>query len=403
MSLDKSKVSDPLEMYKNSPYRLRLRYMLSLLITVLLLEGAMLGHIYPDTDYLFHIQAAEVMARGAEVDFPHRLYHHTTIVLHSLMPWASFYAAGILTSLIAYGVLAAAIATSLHRQLRGRRPWLAVGLALGLMFTAPILILNLQGSGLYFGYLHPFTYHNPTSTLMRPLALITFLYVAYALVSPVAAWGQIALAAFVSLLLSNAKPNYSLALLPVAGLGMVYRLGRRLFVDLKMMVAILGVITFFLVLQYLTTFNSGGASTGLGIEPFALLQERGFSIPIILINYALSIAFPSAILVLYWPSARRDALLMLAWACFVVGVFYALAVVELGTRRTDNNFYWSGEITLFLLFFASIHFWLRQMGGRFDLSARRAQIAMVVWGLHIVSGFYWYVVQLLTTPVYNAW
>lgn len=390
---------------KVTGHSIRLPFLpLGILLIVMFVFGAiMLTHIYMDTDYLFHIQAAEAITRSVEVDFPHRLYHWFTIGLHSLLPGTNFYVAGIGVGLISYLLLASVVMVSLHRQLRGRRPWLALALTLGLMLTAPILILNLQGSGLYFGYLHPFTYHNPTSTLMRPLALITFLYVAYALVSPVAAWGQIALAAFVSLLLSNAKPNYSLALLPVAGLGMVYRLGRRLFVDLKMMVAILGVITFFLVLQYLTTFNSGGASTGLGIEPFALLQERGFSIPIILIKYALSIAFPSAILVLYWPSARRDALLMLAWACFVVGVFYALAVVELGTRRTDNNFYWSGEITLFLLFFASIHFWLRQMGGRFDLSARRAQIAMVVWGLHIVSGFYWYVVQLLTTPVYNAW
>ena len=96
-------------------------------------------------------------------------------------------------------------------------------------------------------------------------------------------------------------------------------------------------------------------------------------------------------------------MLMLAWACFVLGAFYALCVVELGARMKDMNFYWSGEVTLFLLFFASLHFWLRQMGGRFDLSTRRAQIALFVWGLHVISGVYWYVVQLATTPVYNAW
>jgi hypothetical protein len=178
---------------------------------------------------------------------------------------------------------------------------------------------------------------------------------------------------------------------------------RRWFVDLKVLVAVFGVLTFFLVFQYVTTFNTGGASQGLGIQPFVLLQHRGISLPTILIRQAFSIVFPVALLVLYWSSARRDTLLMLAWGCFVLGAFYALAVVELGERFKDNNFYWSGEITLFLLFFASVHFWLRQMGGRFDLSTRRARIAMLLWGLHIASGVIWYLVQLLTTPVYNAW
>lgn len=403
MSLDQNKTSDSLETYKNSPYRLRLRYMLTLLITVLVLEGVMLGHIYPDTDYLFHIQASELMAQGAEVDFPHRLYHYITIAIHALIPWASFYAAGLLTAMIAYAVLAAAMATSLHRQMRGRRPWTAVLLTLALLLTAPILILNLQPPGLYFGYQHPFTYHNPTSTLMRPLALITFLYAASALVPPVATWGQVAVAAVLSVLLNNAKPNYSLALLPVAGLISAYRLVRRLFVDWKMMAVILGVIIFFLGLQYLTTFDGEGASQGLAFQPFALLQERGFSMPIILAKQGLSIVFPVAILVLYWSSARRDSLLMLAWGCFLAGAFFTLALVELGRRRIHNNFYWSGEITLFLLFFASVHFWLRYMGGRFDLSTRRSQIAMVLWGLHILGGVYWYMAQIMTTPVYNIW
>ncbi len=400
---DTTKPQEAMMAYKNSPYRLRLRYMLVLLITVVVLEGVMVAHIYPDTDYLFHIQAAEAISKGVEVDFPHRLFHYITITIHAVIPWASFYAAGLLTALIAYSVLAAALAISFHRQLRGRRPWIAVGLALGLMLTAPILLLNPQGQGLYYGYLHPFTYHNPTSTLMRPLALIVFLYVACALLPPVATWGQIAAAAMVTILLSNAKPNYSLALLPVAGLLALYRLTRRLFIDLKILAVILGVIVFFLVIQYMATFNSGGASIGLAVRPLFLLHLRGFSLAAIVVKQALSVVFPLVVLGLYWPLARRDSMLMLAWGIFIVGAFYALCLVELGSRLTDNNFYWSGEITLFLLFFASVHFWLRQMGGRFDLSSRRAQLTLIFWGLHIVSGVYWYAAQLLTTPVYNAW
>ena len=87
----------------------------------------------------------------------------------------------------------------------------------------------------------------------------------------------------------------------------------------------------------------------------------------------------------------------------LVGAFYTLALVELGRRRVHNNFYWSGEVTLFILFFASVHFWLRYMGGRFDLSTRKSQIALFLWGLHIAGGIYWYIAQLLTTPVYNIW
>ena len=50
MTFEQNKVSHSLETYKNSPYRLRRVYLLALLIIVLVVEGSMLIHIYPDTD-----------------------------------------------------------------------------------------------------------------------------------------------------------------------------------------------------------------------------------------------------------------------------------------------------------------------------------------------------------------
>jgi hypothetical protein len=157
-----------------------------------------------------------------------------------------------------------------------------------------------------------------------------------------------------------------------------------------MLLAIIGMMLLLLGAQYFSTFNTGGASTGVAVKPFAFLMRRGFGVPEILAKHFLSIVFPVAVLTLYWNKARRDAFIGLAWVVFLFGTSFELLVVELGDRVDHGNFYWTGEITLFVLFFASLHFWLRAMEGRLDFKSPRARIVWVIGALHLLSGMLWY-------------
>lgn len=378
-------------------YHVPLRIMLVLLLIVIVKETTAIYNIFDVSDYPTHIEVAEKMAAGGPPGWPHWLYEGLTIVIKSFIPGPTYRSAGILVALLATTVLAGVLATSLHRQMGGRYPWIAILLALALMVSAPILLISFP-SGAYFGYQYPYTYHNPTVTLMRPLAVIIFLYVAYTCVPPVAGWGQILMAAGIAVLLGTAKPNYSLALIPIGALMGAYRLVRRYFIDLKMLGMILGILGLVLALQLLTFVEVTSVGGGFSFKPFeVLLTYRGLTVGEIIVKQALSIVFPLVMLILYWSAARRDALLMLAWGGFLIGWFSALCLVENG-RAADNNFYWSGEVTLFILFFASVHFWLRQMGGRFDLSKRREQLIMVIWVLHLISGvlrYMWHLSHVL--------
>jgi hypothetical protein len=76
-------------------------------------------------------------------------------------------------------------------------------------------------------------------------------------------------------------------------------------------------------------------------------------------QFLYSIAFPLAVLAFYWSRARRDAELMLAWAAFLVASFYMYMLAE-KAHALAGNFAWSGYAAAFILFVATVLFWLRQ-------------------------------------------
>ncbi len=104
-------------------------------------------------------------------------------------------------------------------------------------------------------------------------------------------------------------------------------------------------------------------------------------------KFLLSICFPLLVSILYWKQACRDTMLVLAWLCFLFGGLYTYLLAErlyLGA----GNMVWSGYIAAFLLFFASIAFWVRQIAParRKERVPGKAIACGVAIGLHASSG-----------------
>lgn len=105
----------------------------------------------------------------------------------------------------------------------------------------------------------------------------------------------------------------------------------------------------------------------------------------------LSIAYPVAVLGLFWHDVRKSLLLGLAWSTFSISLFIAFCFSETGLRAGDDNLGWSAQIALFVLFVASAI----AMAGAFRqaVAARqwralrlRRWIALAIFSLHVIGG-----------------
>jgi len=231
-------------------------------------------------------------------------------------------------------------------------------IALVMLLVSPVTLLTPDN--LYFGYIPITVYHNPTVTLLRPFALMLFV-AALAIIESRTRQGKIlrvVVGTVLSILATLAKPNFTVALLPPLLLVAAYQAVKR---NWQTSAALL--LGFMLpgaiILYAQMAFFAGGE--GLAIAPFAVFNAwldifyPGNPLGL-LPRLILSILFPAYICVAYRGKAFHNTSLNLAWATFGFGAVYTYFLAEAGARLTDGNWTWSGQITLFVLFTASILF-----------------------------------------------
>jgi hypothetical protein len=183
------------------------------------------------------------------------------------------------------------------------------------------------------------------------------------------------------------------------------RMVRRQPVDwLLLIVGLLGPSLIMLGAQYLIAFtNPDGSSIG-----FEFGKLFWFYVPSslrLLLMFLGSVAFPAALYVLYFNKARRDTYLNLCWLLFLLGVVISYSFYEDGPRLEHGNFLWTSYITLFVLMFASLRFFINEaLPRRMRASGLnwRLALVLVILGLHTVSAVHvWagFVTNALSTQI----
>ena len=99
--------------------------------------------------------------------------------------------------------------------------------SVSLTLVAPIMLLWLIDKQFYFGYIGLASYHNPTVHLLRPFALLGFIFAARAFRVPRSPVWMVLLSAGVTLGGMLIKPNYGIALLPACAILAVWFLWKR--------------------------------------------------------------------------------------------------------------------------------------------------------------------------------
>jgi hypothetical protein len=343
-----------------------------------------------DNDYGTHIQFALDLLKHKPVP-SYTLAHPVIQALLIGILWITRGKIGLWVGLIIIQVVAQVVTALLLYFWFGRlnEGWGDVRRALWavtLTIAAPVMALAPLDGQYYFGYIGLASYHNPTIHLLRPFALVSFLFAIRSLEAPRSPLWMTLVSAGVIVFSALIKPNYALCVLPALALLAGIRLLRKQLVDWRL---VLGgfVIPACLVLavQGWITYSDGGS---IILLPFAV--EAGYS-QYLTIKFLLSILFPLGILVGFFTQIRRDQEMLLAWAIFAAGALQMYLLAESGGRLEHGNFRWSAQIGLFILFAAAARFWLRcepEMGPN---KVKRRLLVLAAYLPHVLAGVIYYV------------
>ena len=262
----------------------------------------------------------------------------------------------------------------------------------------------------YLGQGSPNPWHNPTTIMVRPIALLIFVLVmgecvrvqksGFARGQGLRIWKGLLLA--VLLLLSNlSKPSFVQIFYPAIFLLMflwlfVYRgknfpLGLQLLVCCLPSVALMG-------MQFVAAFYGSTNSDSAGVI-FAPFKVAGLYTDNIAFSTLLLLAFP--LLVSLCGIVRRtfDWIDFFAWLMLLVGMAEKFLLAEDGSRLWHGNFNWGYILGAYLLWFVSIRDYaswfisIRGSGSSTGFKKAASVLTFALTGLlllaHFLSGIYY--------------
>jgi len=191
----------------------------------------------------------------------------------------------------------------------------------------------------------PNIWHNVTLWAVKPFALMTLLFLFYAIRSDRNIFYFLSLAsALVSIF---AKPSFIIMYLPAL---LIFALSKKLFTR-KFLIHffLLGSLSVvILAYQYMHTFHNGESKI---IIDWLGVWSR--AVPDVTYSIVMLLAFPLAFL-LFESEIIHDDAVMLSWLMVFVGMFYYAVFAQTGRFYSHGNFGWSYMIAVSLLYLFSI-------------------------------------------------
>lgn len=423
------------------------------LVTVLLLTTVIFlpvlyhwrdtGDFNPHTVYIDRILVGD---NAVFYETPNFLYHLGILGLHAIFPAANITALVVIVSLAWYLLLAATVYRLSLRSLlisineetnRFSVPLRLVSVAiittLALLVATPITLLTPDNQ--YFGYMTPYVYHNPTMIPLRPLSLILFVISMWVFgkiisnpnseqhpsgnsVPPLYVWRggwevqllYILLTALLTLACILAKPSFVMILLPSLALATLWRMIFRKPIHWGLLLGGIVIPAVGLLGYQALTWTDGG----MAFSPFEVFRLWDYhydpnSSANLVLKLILSLLFPIVVYVAYFPRARRDLTLNLAWLCALAGTAFAYLFIDTGDP-VAGNLTWNGQIGVFIIYIVSMLFLLREnrafIAGEAAAFPRRLGISVFIFGLHLISGITWYWLHLTgiwPDIIYGIW
>jgi hypothetical protein len=261
-----------------------------------------------------------------------------------------------------------------------------VALLLGVAFSLPV-------PNLYRGQLPANQFHNTTTFVVMPLALLTFWAACRFVRAP--SNGRAAAVALLGLLSVAAKPNFAMAFVPAFPIHLqLAGVPRRWKV---IGVAIAGALFVAVAAQYLWMYHSDSFEVlrraavearqqdlrrwRVDIAPFRLWYDVS---PFPAVSLLATLLFPLVALFARFDVARRSRELVFAWMLFGFALLQFIVFDEPGRPGRPANFRWGGIITAYILFLVTAALMLEPVRDR--ARSWRDTLAWCAFGLHVAAG-----------------
>ena len=370
------------------------------LCAAILMSPVMLNQVFNGRDYIDHTNFAQNMLQSGTLQTPHFLWHLLVTLFNKIFP-SSFSVSALIVALLSYALLGSIIAYNLHNRIVGhvsktRNAWLTLFLMGSILIAAPITLLWPLDRHLYFGYIGINVYHNPTVTLLKPIALMSFMLIVQSAQVKHISFTYILTSILITVAAALSKPNYSILLIPVLPVFSLYvYLARKNIRSVYYSLIIIASTIMIIAWQYTFTYSSGGQSS-IAFAPFDVASHYSSFLGI---KFFLSVAFPLLVTICYWRRVFCSFEMLLSWLLFLCGAVLTYFFTETGSRQYDGNFFWSGQIGLFILFFSSTMFMIEQYLQSSKRLCLRFILLGLVFSLHLLSGLFFYYAELL----YPSW
>ena len=354
-------------------------------------------------DYQMHLRAALELLNSGDFKSSHFLYQLLIIFFRKVtfLGWDFSVLLGVLVPAVAANLLIYWVAW----RSEVRIGW-AVFASLTLTIIHPLTLFFPWDRIIYMGYIGINVYHNPTMWLLKPFALgVLFLILNLCKMDRRPGRMEIVALGVLVVLSALAKPNLLIALLPAL---LVFIL-----LDLKVLkhrawlVATAVFIPGLVVLgwQYLLTYSTEqvgfyAGDSGIIFAPLKVMKHYSdWLLPMAL----LSVAFPLTVVISYHGKALLDRGMRLAWLTFIFGAAYTYLLAESGPRIYQANFFWSGQIGLFILYVQSLIFVLVQNISTKERLTRTQLVCLSIFILHVLNGIVFYAMEYLYTEKFLGW
>jgi hypothetical protein len=355
--------------------------------------------MFSKSDYPAHIIMAKGLLLTGSLYFggtalPHPLNALGTIFFNQVLGLSLEYGQ-IIVILLSYALLGNVIYSQFKNVIDSREDWKRMIVSFGIIIAGPLFLLVGIDQKFYFGYTGFALYHNPTLILLRPLALLMWLLILKYSFSKINTGMGIFLGIIVVILSTLAKPSYIICILPAIGLVVLWRkIGGQSINWWFILFGLFVPAIIVLLWQYKLAFM-GSRDASVILAPFKVISWMSHKI---VIKYLLSIIFPLSVSLIYLKRVIHDRAMVIAWIIFGVGSFYGYFLAEEGISIYSGNFLWSTHITLFILFFQSVVFFLSQK----PLVKYNNLVRIILWSIfcaQLACGIIYYI-HCFTNEVY---
>ena len=401
-----------MSLLNNKRFVYRYHYVFSFILFVILVVTLYSPGIYKLanltgelSDYDGHHKFIREMLERKTVVVPHFLFHAITAAVYKLNISMGLASASTIVASAAYLFTLLTIYIHISRSVLPesiRWKMLASIISVCVVIAAPVALLVLIDGHMYLGYIGINTYHNPTMTLLKPLALIHFFMTVKMMESRQATAIHVIGLVIVSILVALAKPNYTLVMLPVVLIYLIYIcLSRQRTNAAAMIISVVAPSVAVLASQLHLFYSDDKIQFAPFVVPAALSS-------MLLPKFILSMAFPLSVSLLYPKKVMNDMHMKTAWAIFMFGIAQMYLLAESGQRMFHGNFFWSGQIALFILFVATTLFIIREQTIHKKLAVEQAEkhidvrllFSWIIFISHAIFGMLWFYFNRLGPRVY---